>query len=175
MKKTIAKLKIDNGKTITNSLEILKAQANYYKKLYSSNQQYYNYNYEHIFQGINQIDDTQKLQCDDQITIDELETTLKTFKKNKPFTPFEQLMLVLPPTKASLLPKSYGTLMTSSSSPIIEYYPTDFKLDILAGEKYIYSEPLLPEINTEHVLKVIRPKRTKLSKTDQARNIINSN
>lgn len=99
----------------------------------------------------------------------------KTFKKNKPFTPFEQLMLVLPPTKASLLPKSYGTLMTSTSSPIIEYYPTDFKLDILAGEKYIYSEPLLPEINTEHVLKVIRPKRAKLSKTDQARNIINSN
>ena len=83
--------------------------------------------------------------------------------------------MVLPPTKADLLPASYVKLIVSPSSPIIEYYPTDFKLDILAGEKYIYSEPLLPEIDIDRVLKAIKPLHSKLSKTNQERNKLSNN
>jgi 5'-3' exonuclease len=105
--------------------------------------------------------------------VNELANTLNN--KSKPFAPFEQLMMVLPPTKADLLPASYSKLITLSSSPIIEYYPTDFKLDILAGEKYIYSEPLLPEIDISKVLKAIKPLHSKLSKTNKERNKLSNN
>jgi len=105
--------------------------------------------------------------------VNELANTLNN--KSKPFTPYEQLMMVLPPTKANLLPASYSKLITLSSSPIIEYYPTDFKLDILAGEKYIYSEPLLPEIDISRVLKAIKPLHSKLSKTNKERNKLSNN
>ena len=105
--------------------------------------------------------------------VNELANTLNN--KSKPFTPYEQLMMVLPPTKADLLPASYAKLIVSPSSPIIEYYPTDFKLDILAGEKYIYSEPLLPEIDISRVLKAIKPLHSKLSKTNKERNKLSNN
>lgn len=105
--------------------------------------------------------------------VNELASTLNN--KSKPFTPYEQLMMVLPPTKADLLPASYAKLIVSPSSPIIEYYPTDFKLDILAGEKYIYSEPLLPEIDISRVLKAIKPLHSKLSKTNKERNKLSNN
>lgn len=84
--------------------------------------------------------------------IDELEIK---FEKGRPFTTNEQLMLILPPQSANLLPKKCQKLMTNVDSPIIEYYPIDFELDVLAGKKLVYSEPILPEIDVEHVLSYI--------------------
>ena len=74
------------------------------------------------------------------------------FKKGKPYTPFQQLLMILPPQMNNLLPKSYQYLLTDITSPIIDYYPTKFKLDVVQGEKHIYSEPILPIIHDNRVI-----------------------
>ena len=53
------------------------------------------------------------------------------FSKGEPSVPFVQLLSVLPPQSASLLPASYRGLMQSSSSPLVVQgvYPESFSVD----------------------------------------------
>ena len=52
-----------------------------------------------------------------------------TFDHGQTFPPLAQLLSVLPPQSASLLPKPLGELMVDSSSPLIDFYPPDFTSD----------------------------------------------
>lgn len=52
----------------------------------------------------------------------------------EPFRPYEQLLAVLPPASSQLLPKPLQQLMLDKSSPIIDFYPETFSLD-LNGKK----------------------------------------
>ena len=52
------------------------------------------------------------------------------FDLGRPFLPFQQLMGVLPGRSAQFLPEVYRQLMFSPSSPIIDYYPTTFEVDM---------------------------------------------
>lgn len=52
------------------------------------------------------------------------------FEEGAPLTPFQQLMGCLPPASSALVPKLYRTLMISTDSPIIRFYPTDFQVDM---------------------------------------------
>jgi len=51
------------------------------------------------------------------------------FEMGTPFPSLAQLLSVLPPQSAQLLPPALGELMLHPSSPIIEYYPSDFTSD----------------------------------------------
>jgi len=51
------------------------------------------------------------------------------FDLGTPFPSLAQLLSVLPPQSATLLPPALGELMLHPSSPIIEYYPNDFTTD----------------------------------------------
>ena len=53
-----------------------------------------------------------------------------TFARGAPFTPFQQLLAVLPAASASLLPAPYRRLMTEAGSPVADFYPTDFDVDM---------------------------------------------
>ncbi|BAM39881.1 5'-3' exoribonuclease 2 [Theileria orientalis strain Shintoku] len=52
------------------------------------------------------------------------------FDKGKPITPYEQLMLVLPRQSAHFLPSVFSALITEQESPLHQYYPIHFDVDM---------------------------------------------
>lgn len=96
-----------------------------------------------------------------------------TFDKDEPFTPYQQLMFILPPQMSYLLPPELADLMHNENSPVIQYYPINFKIDVVSGIKTIYSEAILPEIETElllHHIKIIEEELLHNSSLHKKRN-----
>jgi 5'-3' exoribonuclease 1 len=52
-----------------------------------------------------------------------------SFELGQPFTPYQQLLGCLPPASSRLLPACYRFLMTNKDSPVLNFYPTEFKVD----------------------------------------------
>ena len=93
-----------------------------------------------------------------------------TFDIGEPYTPIEQLALMLPPQAISMLPKPLRLLINKPNSPLAPYYPIDFKLDKVVGEKFEYSKPLIPPYNDEIVLPIIRETFESFTKSEKERN-----
>ncbi|KAL7387581.1 hypothetical protein ABVT39_025645 [Epinephelus coioides] len=93
-----------------------------------------------------------------------------TFDLGKPFMPFQQLLAVLPAASMELLPQSYRHLMTSESSPIITYYPVDFKTDLNGKQQEWEAVVLIPFIDERCLLAAMEPCNQKLTKEEKARN-----
>ena len=85
-KKTIFKLKNDNGSIITNQTEILNMEKHFYENLYSENNEK---NYDDTFEYINKTELQRKLTrkessvCDGYVTLDELTNAVNNLKLNK--------------------------------------------------------------------------------------------
>jgi 5'-3' exonuclease len=92
------------------------------------------------------------------------------FVKGEPYTPFQQLMLILSHQASNILPKKFGELMINPE--FSNYYPLSIDIDATAGYKYIYSEALLPEIDEERLIPAIKKLELKLGKNDTLRNTI---
>ncbi|XP_072220368.1 5'-3' exoribonuclease 1 [Leuresthes tenuis] len=93
-----------------------------------------------------------------------------TFDLGKPFMPFQQLLAVLPAASMTLLPECYRYLMTSENSPIIEYYPLDFKTDLNGKQQEWEAVVLIPFIDERCLLAAMEPCNDKLTKEEKARN-----
>ncbi|XP_069565881.1 5'-3' exoribonuclease 1 [Brachyistius frenatus] len=93
-----------------------------------------------------------------------------TFDFAKPFMPFQQLLAVLPAASMELLPECYRHLMTSENSPIIEYYPLDFKTDLNGKQQEWEAVVLIPFIDERCLLAAMEPLNPKLTKGEAARN-----
>lgn len=52
-----------------------------------------------------------------------------TFELGNPSTPIQQLLSVLPPRYAYMVPEKYRFLMTSPDSPLAQWYPSDYTID----------------------------------------------
>lgn len=93
------------------------------------------------------------------------------FQDDKPYTPLQQLMMMVPLKYKDLLPKKLQLLMTDLNFSFYPYYPTDFNIDFLLKEKFIYSEPLIPDFNDKLFdMPAVKKKFEELGKTNLNRN-----
>lgn len=86
------------------------------------------------------------------------------FEKNtKPFNPLEQLMGVFPAASSSHVPAPWAKLMSDPDSEIIDFYPSDFKID-LNGKKFAWQGvALLPFVDEKRLIKALQPYYKKLT------------
>uniref|UniRef100_A0A8C4JTB4 5'-3' exoribonuclease 1 n=1 Tax=Dromaius novaehollandiae TaxID=8790 RepID=A0A8C4JTB4_DRONO len=92
------------------------------------------------------------------------------FELGKPFMPFEQLLAVLPAASKDLLPKCYQHLMISPDSPIIEYYPPDFKTDLNGKQQEWEAVVLIPFIDEKRLLQAMESCNKCLKEEEKRRN-----
>uniref|UniRef100_A0A6I8RYS6 5'-3' exoribonuclease 1 n=1 Tax=Xenopus tropicalis TaxID=8364 RepID=A0A6I8RYS6_XENTR len=93
-----------------------------------------------------------------------------TFNLGKPFMPFEQLLAVLPAASKDLLPLTYQNLMISSDSPIIDYYPQDFKTDLNGKQQEWEAVVLIPFIDEKRLLEAMVSCNRSLAEEEKKRN-----
>jgi len=104
----------------------------------------------------------------DFVNIGDLGTSFD--KGTKPFCPMEQLMSVFPAASKQFLPPSWQTLMDDPDSPIIDFYPVDFKVD-LNGKRYAWQGvALLPFVDERRLLTTLQEVYPNLTDREQQRN-----
>lgn len=93
-----------------------------------------------------------------------------SFDYGKPFCPVDQLMAVFPPDSISSLPECMHSLVLDPESPIADFYPKDFKLDV-NGKRFAWQGVmLLPFIEEERLLKAIESRAHLLNEEEVERN-----
>ena len=92
------------------------------------------------------------------------------FDLGQPFRPYQQLMGVLPDRSKTIVPTAYHELMTNPDSPIIDFYPRDFELD-MNGKKMEWEAVVkIPFIDESRLLSAMRTKEALLSEAEKQRN-----
>lgn len=92
------------------------------------------------------------------------------FELGQPFRPYQQLMGVLPDRSKSIVPTAYHDLMTNPDSPIIDFYPRDFELD-MNGKKMDWEAVVkIPFIDEKRLLPAMQTKDAFLSEAERQRN-----
>ncbi|KAH8061399.1 5'-3' exonuclease [Aureococcus anophagefferens] len=77
------------------------------------------------------------------------------FEVGRPLRPLEQLMSCLPPLSAQLLPRPHRKLMLEATSPIKEFYPDDFVVDMDGKRNPWEGVNLLPFIEVGRLLEAV--------------------
>lgn len=92
------------------------------------------------------------------------------FKLGQPFRPFQQLMGVLPDRSKKIVPPIYHDLMTNPASPIIDFYPRDFQLDMNGKKQDWEAVVKIPFIEEDRLLAAMAPRDALLSEDEKRRN-----
>jgi len=88
-----------------------------------------------------------------------------------PFRPLEQLMGVFPAASSAHVPEPWRHLMSDPDSPIIDFYPEDFKID-LNGKKFAWQGvALLPFVEEDRLFKALEPYYRDLTPAEIRRNV----
>ncbi|XP_053657823.1 5'-3' exoribonuclease 2 homolog [Anopheles marshallii] len=92
------------------------------------------------------------------------------FDRGTPFKPLQQLMGVFPAASRSHVPEAFAELMIDPRSPIIDFYPIDFRID-LNGKKFAWQGvALLPFVDEKRLFKATDPKVPLLTVEERLRN-----
>ncbi|KAL9080402.1 MAG: hypothetical protein Q9159_007610 [Coniocarpon cinnabarinum] len=92
------------------------------------------------------------------------------FDKGTPFRPFEQLMGVLPAASNHAIPSVFHPLMTDPDSPIIDFYPEDFPLDLNGKKMAWQGVVILPFIDENRLLSEMHKRYPELTEDEARRN-----
>lgn len=92
------------------------------------------------------------------------------FKDNQACSPFEQLMLVLPPSSKGLLPRSINRLMEDQQ--LLPYYPEYVEPDMMFCNMTWQCKPKLPLLNYELIQKRVVQLFPKLSDAQKKMNSV---
>lgn len=93
-----------------------------------------------------------------------------SFETGRPFAPFNQLMGVLPAGSKHALPKQLQPLFDDENSPILDFYPKDFKVD-MNGKRFAWQGvALLPFIDEQRLLEATGPIINQLPEEEKRRN-----
>jgi 5'-3' exoribonuclease 1 len=102
---------------------------------------------------------------------------LKTFVIPKygqtiPSAPFQQLLSVLPPKSANLIPEPLSKLLTDESSPLKEFCPDVFEIDLAGKRKEWEGIVILPMVDFNVVREEYFKVLEKVNPQDIKRNIL---
>jgi 5'-3' exonuclease len=102
---------------------------------------------------------------------------IKTFKlpkygKTFPLTPYQQLLCVLPPSSANLLPSPLNQLLIDQDSPIKKFCPNNIEIDLSGKKNDWQGIVLLPILNINIIKKAYNQYIKMIHKHDIKRNII---
>lgn len=95
----------------------------------------------------------------------------KNIKEDGPLTQYEQMLAILPMQNIKLLPEPFECFV-KDEGPLSDMYARNFKLDVNAGHKNIYSEPLLPKIDFWKIKCVLN--NVILNEQEWSRNVLRS-
>lgn len=96
------------------------------------------------------------------------------FDLGTPFRPYEQLMAVLPAASGHNLPEVFRDLMSNPDSPIIDFYPEEFEIDMNGKKMSWQGIALLPFIEEKRLLLVLESKYPELTDDEKDRNTLKS-
>ncbi|KAK2466452.1 hypothetical protein APHAL10511_002094 [Amanita phalloides] len=92
------------------------------------------------------------------------------FNLGQPFKPFEQLMGVFPAASRKHIPEAFQHLMVTEGSPIIDFYPSSFEIDMNGKRMSWQGVALLPFIDEERLLDAMGPHYPNLTEEEVRRN-----
>ena len=117
------------------------------------------------------------------------------FNLGQPFKPFEQLMGVFPAARSvsviysflswrilakalfpfesnsrQHIPEAFHGLMVDEDSPIIDFYPTEFEIDMNGKKMAWQGVALLPFIDEKRLLEALQPRYPNLTDDEKKRN-----
>lgn len=96
----------------------------------------------------------------------------KEYRRTIPTTPYQQLLCVLPPKSANLLPQPLDKLLTNESSPLKEHCPDDFSIDLSGKRKEWEGIVILPMVDFELVRTTYMQYIDQLQHNDKKRNVL---
>ena len=92
------------------------------------------------------------------------------FDQGEPFTPFQQLMAVLPERSKTLLPPALRPLMYDPKSPILDFYPAEVELDKNGKTADWEAVVKISFVDQKRLVEAMAPYLTKLTPEEKKRN-----